>query len=273
MWRALRDYEKFEGILKEKTSMNTKIIQIVTLLVTVIGTFGISTYATSWVGHNAVAFAALMAAAQILHALFPSIFAAPNGSSSNPASKILPVVILLAAMLALAMPARAQTATPVSTPSASTSSATGFVASSDAVAVHYAGAWSAGTLITESYDFLDFGASKGNHVYLEGQELIAPTPGFQIYGGGIGFQPDLTRLLNKTNVQPSAFQAIFQLAVGNGVSSSGGSHMAYLIGGGVKYILTPSLTWQTLEAHYGRFGAEPFEDISTGLALAFGGTK
>lgn len=104
MWHALRDYQKFEGILKETTSMKTKVIQIAALLVTGISTFGVAKYCTNWVDHNTIAYAGLGIAAQLLHALFPSIFAKPVSKLSNR----LPLAILFAALLVLPMNAKAQ---------------------------------------------------------------------------------------------------------------------------------------------------------------------
>lgn len=148
--------------------------------------------------------------------------------------------------------------------------AQGFSGESDAVAISYNGAWSAGTLVNESYDFMDFGKTKTNHIYLLGTELIAPTPGFSIYAGGIRYEPDLTKLFSKTNVQPGSFSAYVNASVGSGVPSVGTSHIAFVAGGGVKYEITRSLTWQTLQAGYIRNGAQGGSYLSTGLSFIFG---
>lgn len=184
--------------------------------------------------------------------------------SGLPASSI-PTVGKLGAMLLLfacAGTLRAQTVAP-------TPVANGFAAASDAVAIYYGGAWSAGTHVTESYDFLDFGAAKASHLYVEGHELIAPTPGFNIYAGGVKIEPDLSALLKKTNLPASNFGVSFDVALGNGLPSSGGSHISFLAGGGVKYNLTQSLTWQSLQAQYGQYGSNRFAAISTGLSFIF----
>lgn len=156
---------------------------------------------------------------------------------------------------------------------AQTAPSNGFAGASEAVALHFNGDWSAATIATESYDFLDFGKAKTNHIYLEGKELLAPTPGFNAYLGGITIEPDLSTVLGKTNVQSGAFSAFFSGAVGNGIPSNGGSHITFLLGGGVKYNVTGSLTWQTLRADYGRFGPQQFAVISTGVAYIFGGKR
>lgn len=175
-------------------------------------------------------------------------------------------ILALAAALVIPVSAAAQTTT---VPPQSN----GFSASSEAVALHYNGEWSPGTIATESYDFLDFGKTKSNRIYLEGHELIAPTPGLNIYAGGIKFEPDLSNVFKKTNVQAGSFSAFFTGAVGNGVPSTGGSHISFLAGGGVKYNVTSSLSWQSLQAQYGRFGSNQFVVISTGLSFIFDGQK
>ncbi len=181
-------------------------------------------------------------------------------------------IFAVVAMLALiASPGFAQTKTAAlnaPTPQASTSQ--GFSGESDAVAVDYAGSWSAGTLVTESYDFMDFGTAKTNHVYIVGSELIAPTPGFNIYAGGVRFEPNLSKLFAKTNVQPGSFSAFFSAAAGTAVPATGNSHIAFLLGGGVKYQITPSLTWQTLQASWMRTGAQSGAYLSSGLSFVFG---
>lgn len=94
--------------------MTTKVIQIASLLATVIGTFGVEKFASGWANHNAMVFASLLAGAQILHALFPSIFAKPVTTKLPGAVKV-PLALLLCAGL-MALPARAQS---VTAPSAS----------------------------------------------------------------------------------------------------------------------------------------------------------
>ena len=258
VFKLIGEYNKANAIAKEKAPMITKITQYATLLVTVVGTLGVSNLATGWVEHHTVVFGVLVALAQLLHAVFPSIFSAPAAQQSN--SSKVPMVLL--AMCLFGLSAGAQT-TEAPKP-------VGFTGSTDAIAFHYNGAWSAGTTITQSFDFLDLGATKSNRIYLEGKELIAPTPGLSLYMGGVAFQPDLTKALSKTNVAPGSFSATFEAAVGNGVPSVGDSHIALMVGGGVKYQISTALTWQSLNAFYGRFGSNSFAGVSTGLAYFFG---
>lgn len=266
MFKLFRDYEKFQSIAKENASMNAKIAQITALLVTVIGTFGVSDYAQGWVGHHAALFGGLAAAAQILHALFPSIFAKPvTQSAPNPPTapngKAFPV-ILLAGLLLFGVTAKAQTPTEPIHPS------NGFSASSDALAVDVNGQWSAGTLVSQSFDFLDFGKTKAHHVYLVGNQFLAPTPGFQLYTGGVRYEPDFSSILTKTNLPVGNFGVFVDGSVGSGISS-GPAHIAWLAGGGVRYALTSQLSWQTLQIQYGGIGAQRVLGVSTGLSFIF----
>lgn len=255
--KLLRDYRKLQSIMREKISMNKKTTQIVALVVTVIGTFGLATYAQNWVDHNTTVFGVLVALAQILHALFPSIFAAPATKKDKTASFLIVAVLLTASATSL----RAQ-----EVPAASN----GFSASSDALAVDYAGSWSAGTLVSESFDLIDLGKTKANRIYVQGNQFLAPTPGYSLYTGGIRFEPNLFSLLAKTNVPVGSLGLFVDGSVGSGTASSGPAHIAWLAGGGVKYALTKSLTWQSLEVQYGAVGAQRLVGISTGLSFIFG---
>lgn len=265
------DLNKIQAVAKEKANMQVKVPQLLALLVSLSATIGLPTLVTDWVHAHAVVYLAIVAVAIVLHALMPSIFAAPSAADAQ-ATGLNKVGVILLMMGLGAMCAgrlQAQAATPA--PTATVSASNGFAGTSSAVAIHYGGAWSVGTHITESYDFADFGKTKSNHLYVEGHELLAPTPGFSIYAGGLKYEPDLTALLKKTNVPAGNFGVSLSAALGNGVPSSGGSHIAFLAGGGVKYQLTSSLSWQTLEAGYGQFGSNRFAVISTGLSFIFAG--
>lgn len=245
-----------------------KFTQYLHLAISLFGTTGVPALASGWLNSHKLGYFGAVAASILLHAICPSIFGGPSDTDKAATGLKAFSLILFMLLIGSAATASAQAATPA--PAAPAVSANGFAASSDAVAIHYKGGWSAGTHIIESYDFLDFGKDKTNHLYLEGHELLAPTPGFSIYAGGITFQPDLTKLLNKTNVQANSLNAYFTGAAGNGVPTTGGSHISFLAGGGVKYNLTQALTWNTLQAQYGRFGSNGFGVISTGLSFFFG---
>lgn len=220
-----------------------------------------------WQGHNVGN--TLLAAAGVAVALAGAIAKDKNIGINPPTlpTKVgMIVLMLLAGSMLWPVSAQAQAATTSTTTSASN----GFAATSEAVAIRYSGEWSVGTHVTESYDFADFGKTKANHLYVQGHELLAPTPGLSIYAGGLQFEPDLTALLKRTNLPASNFGVYFNGAAGNGVPSSGGSHISFLAGGGVKYALTSALTWQSLNVQYFRYGSNNGAAISTGLSFVFG---
>jgi len=154
-------------------------------------------------------------------------------------------------------------------PATTMAQSNGFSGASEAVAINYQGAWSAGTHVTESYDFMDFGSAKANHLYLQGHELLAPGPGVNIYAGGIQYEPDIHKLIAKTNVPAGSFVVYVQGAAGNGTPSVGKSHMSFIAGGGVQYHLAGALTWQALNAQWFRYGNTSGTAISTGLTFIF----
>jgi hypothetical protein len=270
VFTIIGDYNKLTSINKEKGSIMNKLPQYLTLVVSLTGTLGVPALAQNWLAQPAhqVIYTGLVAAALILHAIFPSIFgassdAAKTSAGLNKAGMIL--LILGTGLFLMPMNVYAQTTT------TTTSASNGFVADSSVVALHYDGVWSAGTHVTESYDFYDFGTKKANHVYIVGHELLAPTPGFSVYAGGVAIEPNLATLFKKFNVPADTFSAQFDAALGNGVPSSGGSHISALAGGLIKYRATSQLSWNALEVQWVRYGSNNGAAISTGLSFIFGG--
>lgn len=194
--------------------------------------------------------------------------------------RTLRIVVLVGLMGSLAGFAAAQTSTSAAGSSTAPTSATsttstastsnGFSASGGAIALHYAGAWSAASVERESFDFLDFGATKANHLYVQGLELEMPTPGVDAYLGGVTIQPNIAGLFKKTNLPAGSLGVFFDGNIGNGLPTSGGSHVTWLAGGGVLYNFTVALAWQPLMVQYGRFGTNSFVAMSTQLQFAFG---
>ena len=190
-----------------------------------------------------------------------------KGQASTSGSGVSIIAPLLILGL-LAAPTHAQTAT--AAPTAAPTAPVGFTGSSEAVAFRYNGNWSAGTTVTESFDFLDLGAAKSNRLFIAGKQILAPGPGLNMYLGDVIFQPDLSKVLNKTNVAPGSFSARFEGGLGVGLPSVGASEIAWEAGGGVSYEMTTTLAWQSLNAFYGRVGSQSFAGLSTGLAYFFG---
>lgn len=179
-------------------------------------------------------------------------------------STILRSAFAIATALALALGAGAQAPAP--------SSSTGFVASSDVLAIDANGGWSAGNLTTESYDLLDYGPTKSNRVFAQGVELTAPGPGFSLYGGGLMWQPDISSLLKKTNLPSGNFLLFFDGSAGNGIPATGKDRVSAVVGGGIKYIVNDTVTWNTIRFEEAMFGSSRYPAITAGISAYFGGT-
>lgn len=105
MIRLYGAWRKAQAIGKEKGPMNGKITQITALLVSVCGIVGAAHFAQNWIGHNTMAYASIAALAQILHAVFPSIFTSVDTKASPDTTKKLGV-LLLAVLLVPALHAQ-----------------------------------------------------------------------------------------------------------------------------------------------------------------------
>jgi hypothetical protein len=260
-------YEKFEALNKQRGTIMSKITQYVTLLASLLGTIGVPALATKWIQQpsHELEYSILVGVAILLHAAFPSIFSSPATTDVSPAAKSgMKVLGLAVCVLLLSSVACSQTTTTAST---------GFSTSAGPLAVEYRGVWSAASLERESYDFYDFGATKTNHVYVQGIELEMPAPGVNLYMGGAAIKPDLSSVFKKTNLPAGTLAAFFDGNVGVGTPSTGGSQIAWLAGGGVLYKINGALTWTPLTAQYGRFGSTGFAALSTQLQFLFGPAK
>lgn len=170
---------------------------------------------------------------------------------------------LIALALSLASVLGAQTTPPPST-------STGFSASTDAVAIYFNNEWTPGAHITQSFDLMDFGTSKANHLSIQANQMLAPTPGLNIYTGGFELQPNLGSLFSRTNIPNNTLQLFFNGSAGVGTISSGPNQVSFLAGGGVRYNFNSSVTWNSLQVTYVRFGSINSVAISSGLSYIFG---
>jgi hypothetical protein len=115
---------------------------------------------------------------------------------------------------------------------------------------------------------MDWGATKQNSLSIEGYELMAPTAGFSAYMGGVKVSPDISKILAKTNVPASSFSVFVQGGVGVAPIANT-SRVAWFAGGGAKYMITPSLSWSTVDARLGQVGGTSFVQVSTGISYLF----
>jgi hypothetical protein len=151
-----------------------------------------------------------------------------------------------------------------------TTTSTGFSGATDAVGVYSNGAWSAGSHITQSFDLIDFGATKANHVFVQGNQWLYPTLGYNFYTGGFEYQPNVGNLFSKTNIPSNTMQLFLNSSVGVGTSSTGPNHIVYSGGGGVRYNFNSALSWNSLQGTYQRFGNQNIFALSSGLLYVFG---
>lgn len=174
----------------------------------------------------------------------------------KPVKRTLALVILaLAATLAVA-----QTAT----------TTTGFVAQSGPVAFHYDNVWSPATFVAERYPIW---TGKASSFWLNGIELVAPTPDLNIYYGGGEYHPDLTKLTKYLNMPTGKFTVFANGAVGVGTIASGPNQISWLAGGGGAYQVSPSVAWQPYLVDCGRFGSKPYCGMSMTISYVFGYKK
>jgi hypothetical protein len=270
-FRLFELFKKFEAVAKGKGNYMTKFLMYVHLLGTLAATLGVPTLAQNWLNQpgHATYFVIGVGLSVLLHTLLPSIFAAPSDAAQKQAgigSGAGMVLLMLGLSMALAQPVKAQATTTTPAPAASSPVFTG---STDAIGMRWKGAWGTGNLTTESLDFLDFGKTKSQHVFVEGHELISSAAGFNAYTGGLAITPDLTKLLAKTNVTPANLSVTFSASVGSGVPNAGNSHIAFLLGGGVKYKATSALSWNPLQVQWLRYGSNNAPVISGGLSYIF----
>lgn len=143
-----------------------------------------------------------------------------------------------------------------------------FSTASEGMGFHYKGQWAMANHTTESFDFLDWGAQKNNSLALEVHELINPQLGFNSYLAGVKVTPDLSGLLNRTNLPNGTFQFFAQAAVGE-TPVGASPQITSLFGGGAQYRLTANLAWSTVDVYYGRIGSNAFTTVSSGLMYVF----
>jgi hypothetical protein len=134
-----------------------------------------------------------------------------------------------------------------------------------ASAVKYGGSWGAATHETEALPFLYWGASKGNFLSLNGEQLIAPGFGWSIYGAGAGITPDISALIAKTTLSPDQLTVTFSGFGGVATLTNSTNKVAWGARGTLSYAFNPNLAMTTVYAGGGGIGAQRFYEMSAGL--------
>lgn len=142
------------------------------------------------------------------------------------------VLAISALVLACALAASAQVSTPPPTPAPASPL---FTASSAAMAIEMNGQYSVASDTTES---LNITKTCG----ISGDELLAPTINLQGYYGGIACTPDLSALLDKTQIPANSVQFTFKGSLGvarNTTPTDAVNHISGFAGGCITYQATP----------------------------------
>ena len=144
-------------------------------------------------------------------------------------------------------------------------------AGATASAVYYQKAWSLGTEQTQQIPVFYAGAAKNNIFSFGTREVIVPTV-FEMYGGLVSYQPDLTKLLAKTNFNPNQVSLSFDFAGGVATLPAGVTKPA--VEGRVNFqiALTPATTFSGGYAGGGLIGQNRFGTVSAGLSHTIFGT-
>ena len=171
---------------------------------------------------------------------------------------------LVLTVLALCSVSQAQVAP------AATGGTTIVSASGSAVALKYQSNWSAATLLPQSFDIFDYGAQKGNSVSVETVEFLAPGPGFNSYLFGTRLDFDISGLISGSNLSGDQFRPFVRAAGGETTIGSATKPTA-LVGGGVAYMITPNLTWTTIEGYCLWFNGSCSPAISDGIQYHING--
>ena len=161
-------------------------------------------------------------------------------------------IILICTILAMSLPAVAQV-----------------TAGATASAFNYRGAWTVGTEQTQSIPVGYWGVQKGNILSVGSREIINPGV-FNVYGGLVNYQPDLTALLKHTAFNPEQVMVSFDIA--GGVATFPTGPTAPAIEGRVNFqvALTPNTSFTGGYAGGGMVGKDRFGTISAGFAYLFG---
>ena len=259
-------YERLESLTKEKGSFMAKMAQYLHLTLTLLAVTGVPTLAQHWLSasNHGVVFGVLVGISVLLHAICPSIFGGPTDTAQKQAGLTSSAGVLLLFALLFAGSALAQN---VNAPPASGAPVSLFTASAEATAFHLNGTWSVANHTTESFDLVDWGKTKANSFAVQGHEILAPTPGYTIALAGFRLTPNIAPLIAKTNIPAGTFSVYVQGA--GGVNTGPATHYAFLMGGGVNYRVSSTVTWSSLHVAYLRIGAQNASEVSTGLQYYF----
>lgn len=154
------------------------------------------------------------------------------------------------------------------------SAQTSLNASATASAIHYDGAWSLGTELTQQVPVYYWGSQKGNVASFGVREILAPTPGWSAYGALLNIQPDISGIIAKTPFNPDQFQFSVDLMGGAAKMAEGTTLPAVQGRGNLSYALTPGVALTAVYGSAGVLGRQTFTTLEAGIAAnVFGVTN
>lgn len=238
--------------------LNDKIKQALHVAASMLAIFGVPELLNGYFDKHKLVYQIVVAVVALL------AHAAPSVISVNPSAVTKAGLgALILALLFGAVPVKAQTLPNAPTPAITVS------VDAAPVALYAGGSWGAASLTKQRIPLFSYGTGGTSKVFVGAYQLIQTGTGPQQYGGYVSVAPDISKLIAKTDI-PAGTVGVFG-GVGAGVSElSAGTSSSFLVDAGVKYRLTPTVSWTTVQAGYNRCGSTNGFYISSGLIAAFG---
>jgi hypothetical protein len=163
--------------------------------------------------------------------------------------------ILICSIFALSIPAVAQVQ-----------------AGGTASAVYYQGNWYMGTELTPLQVPVFYAGAAKNNIFSVGQRDVVVPGAFELYGGLVNYQPDLTGLLSKLNFNADQVSLSIDFAGGVATFPNGTTKPGLEGRVNFQYALTPATTFTGGYAGGGLVGQDRFGTVSAGLSHTLFGT-
>ncbi len=177
----------------------------------------------------------------------------PGSGGSNTGNKL--GVFLLVCLLAFSVGARGQVA-----------------AEATASAINYNGSWNVGTEQSQLIPLVYAGAQKNNIFSIGAREIINPGV-FDLYGGLVNFQPDLTKLFSKTTFNQDQVNISFDVAGGATTLATGATVPGVEGRVNLNVALSPNASFTGAYAGGGMIGQNRFAIVSAGFVYRLFGPK
>jgi hypothetical protein len=164
-------------------------------------------------------------------------------------------IILIFTVLAMSIPAVAQVQ-----------------AGGTASAVYYQHGWNMGTELTPFQVPIFYAGAQKNNIFSVGQRDVVVPGAFELYGGLLNYQPDLTPILSKMNF--NADQVSLSIDFAGGVATLPNGTTKPGLEGRLNFqvALTPATSFTGGYAGGGLIGQDQFYTISAGLSHQLFGT-